>query len=380
MEKLTFAIAKPKLNLDKLNASINCSKFMNEQLIELGFNNFIKKNREKLEILKQLPVSQQNIHMIINSFDLEIPTKSIKTIIKDKYKLDIDINFIKIWEILNDFPLLDNKKNSSIITIGNETSQELNAIKLFRKSNKDLYCNIKITGEKETLEKDDILCSDTEDIINFKAEINYKNIKILKKEYINKTKELFKKKKLANLVICCGIQPIQYYEEQSINEILLGEILTGIFILDTDGNMIIKIYDIFTVLTIKIIMLLSVLFKEIHITKPKSSYDYTSEKFIICIGYKEDKEVIKIFQTLIEKIDKIKSDLYLTDILPELDINKEFKNEIIDINKKLIDIEYTTINKMYEFILSKNYFGVQYHEYLDKQSKNIDLWISTYLK
>jgi 23S rRNA U2552 (ribose-2'-O)-methylase RlmE/FtsJ len=356
---------------------------MTSQLIELGFNSFIIKNREKLEVLKQLPVSQQNIHMIVNSIDIETPNKSIKKIISDKYKLDIDIDFLNTWEILNEFSFLKSSKNYNIVTIGNNSEQYLSAIKIFRDSNKDLYCNIKITGEKETLEKDDILCSDKNDIMNLNGKINVKNskmIKIFKKEYINTTKDIFKKKKNANFIFCCGIEPIKYYEEQSTNEILLGEILTGVFILEETGSMVIKIYDIFTAFTIKIIMLLNLLFKEVHITKPTSSYDYTSEKFIICVDYKENKEIIKLLQSILEKIDKIKSDLYLNDILSDLEINQDIKNEIININKKLINHEYITINKMYEFILSKNYFGVQYHEYLDIQTKNVNLWINRYLK
>lgn len=369
MESRSFKMSIVPVKLDKV--SIETADIMNESSIKYGFNNFINKNRDKLEIINNLPKSQQHIYLIINRLESKIysneenslSTLFAKKVLKDNIELDND--FFKIWEMLVDFKILKDKKAITTLSIGENLNSFIRAISSFRDNKKDLYCAIN--------EKEEIKCT------SFKLEENdSKSSKVFKKEFIEKSKDHFKKKQLATLVTANGTKKnsLQNFEEQELYEILIGEIVVGLSVLEKNGTFIIKIFDMFTCVTLKLIMILSNFFTEVHIRKPFTSSDHTNEKYFVGLGYKENADLMKKMLSLYDKINNGK---YIVDIFPDIRIPESFVKEIVEMNYKFIDLEYNTINKMYQFILDKNYHGVKYHEYTESQVKNSIIWMNSYV-
>lgn len=385
MDIRAFKLPKTNVKIDKI--TVDTSEIINESGIQYGFNIFIKKNRDKLDILKTLPQSQQYIYKIMNTVESTIYSNvedSISTAFKKKLKKD-DISFhddfFKMWEMITDFKLLDVKKNLTTVSIG--SGHFMQAISVYRNMNSekdsktDLYCGISIYEDS----KKEVLCF-TPNVHFFdmpKEDTPTNNIKLFKKDFVEKTKDHFKKKQMANLVTADGgnKELMKNFEEQEMYELIIGEIVTGLTILSPNGDFVLKIYDIFTSVTIKLLMIFSQFFDEIHIVKPHTSNDNLNEKYAIGKKYKENADLLKKLTSLFTKINKNKTD-YIVDIFSDLKIDENFVKEIIKINYKLIDTEYRVINNMYQFILEKNYFGVKYHEYVNSQVENSKLWLKRY--
>jgi len=74
-------------------------------------------------------------------------------------------------------------------------------------------------------------------------------------------------------------------EEQAL-KLILYQISHAIVVQKKGGTFIIKLYDIFTYLSVDIMYLLSSLYENVSIMKPQSSRTANSEKYIICEGFK----------------------------------------------------------------------------------------------
>ena len=154
--------------------------------------------------------------------------------------------------------------------------------------------------------------------------------------------------------------------------------------------MICKIFDIFSITTIRILYIIYNLFESVHIFKPDTSRPANSEKYIVCLNYldnisenkkKEFLEVIKEWYTLNEnnknsdKIINIDLDikipgafLHSINNFNELYMNRQLlylentlkisdgldKNEFIKLKNKQINIAKDWCTK-YDIKINKNY-------------------------
>jgi len=98
--------------------------------------------------------------------------------------------------------------------------------------------------------------------------------------------------------------------------------------LNENGNIVLKIFDTFTSVTLKIIYILSLLFDETYIYKPLLSRLSDSEKYIICKKYNYDssnkniKKIINMIETIITNIN---SNTFINDIFVDIELPTEFK-------------------------------------------------------
>ena len=113
------------------------------------------------------------------------------------------------------------------------------------------------------------------------------------------------------------------------------------------ADIICKIYETYTVKYLKLLTSLSKSYKELYICKPLSSKSYNSEKYIICIDFIKEE--------------------------PIQYINKDLFNEIKEINKKLLNEQYKTINNIIKYITNQNYYGEEYNKYKNIRDKNIKI-------
>jgi hypothetical protein len=98
------------------------------------------------------------------------------------------------------------------------------------------------------------------------------------------------------------------FNGQEINscQIIYSECVVAMNILREKGTFICKVFDLFTTTMMRILYLLFMNFEEVYFYKPETSRPANSEKYLVCIGYKnllkeEDKSyllyLIQDFQT-----------------------------------------------------------------------------------
>ena len=78
------------------------------------------------------------------------------------------------------------------------------------------------------------------------------------------------------------------YSNQEISafRLIFCEAVTGLSILKKNGNMILKLFDLFHHASIDLLYLLSFYFDKLHIVKPFTSRSANSEKYLICKSFK----------------------------------------------------------------------------------------------
>ena len=96
------------------------------------------------------------------------------------------------------------------------------------------------------------------------------------------------------------------------------------------GIFILKIFDIFTEITIDILYLLALLYEKIYIVKPNTSRYANSERYIICKYFKLD-DTIEILKKLSQMYPLINKNINIKKFL-NIDIPYIFINKLEDIN------------------------------------------------
>ena len=91
-------------------------------------------------------------------------------------------------------------------------------------------------------------------------------------------------------------------QEQQSYKLIYAEIVCCYGVCKQNGHFILKIFDFYTLPTLKIIHLLGLFFKEINFIKPHTSRPANSEKYLVCKYFKGFKQ--EIFNNLIYNLDK----------------------------------------------------------------------------
>ena len=120
------------------------------------------------------------------------------------------------------------------------------------------------------------------------------------------------------------------YNEQEENFIFffISEIYLILNLLKKEGNCIIKIYDIYSKNSIKLIYILTLFFNDIYILKPFTSRPANSEKYILCNNYNDDDKLLNYMN-----------------ILKDIIINKDIKL----LNNNNIIIPYNFLDIIYKY-------------------------------
>ena len=112
--------------------------------------------------------------------------------------------------------------------------------------------------------------------------------------YVNNLKKFNDK---ATLVTADGgfVWKNENYQEQESYKLLLGEIITAIKIQKEGGTFVLKVFDIFTKLTIKLICIIQSFYEDVFIYKPFLSRSSNSEKYIIAKTLKKIVIILIIY-------------------------------------------------------------------------------------
>jgi 23S rRNA U2552 (ribose-2'-O)-methylase RlmE/FtsJ len=335
---------------------IDTSIYPSQGLLTLGFHYwYIQTQNDKI---RQVNIDK-DFYYITNPFeiknverDISLSTSKIDimTATKEYIKEDIaNIEFYKLWELLS---ICRFKMSSSTINIISNKKNDIyeTTVRLFRKKIDDV---------------------DSDNITNI---------------IINDDISKFVNKNLYDIILCMNeidLVAETFYKEPYIYKLLISEIVIGLSNLKKGGNIVIRIDDIFSKTTIKIIEILLNLFETVYIYKPYIIRNIHSEKFIICNNFnKKLYDETKFSKNSLQLYNKIRDNKtgYIIDIYPEYDIfsNNNLIKLLRGINCKLKNLQYKYINLLLSYINSNNYFGEEYLKYLKSQNISTDYWLSIF--
>lgn len=140
-------------------------------------------------------------------------------------------------------------------------------------------------------------------------------------------------------------------KEKTHQSLIISEITLALLVLEPCGTLVLKIFDIFTIVSCELLLLLSFLFEQVYITKPFTSRHTNSEKYLVCKYFIKtnfdttiSNTLVRIIQNLhckeksLEKIFSSVPDSFLKEIR---DINKSFSyNQCKGIEETLLFIKH----------------------------------------
>jgi 23S rRNA U2552 (ribose-2'-O)-methylase RlmE/FtsJ len=328
----------------------------------LGFQHFIHQSKDNMKVTQDFKDKKKVYHIInkyeryIDNYDKDISHES------EKYfgQQIMNRSFYKLWELLFMFDVLPT--SAKCVSVHLYSNSFVQATKLYR----DKYNKKTVSDEHHTILTEKNKNIDTKFLNSNKITV-HKNMD-----------SLLKLKTKANFITSDGGFSWKTIEtqEQDIIKDLLDRIITALKIQEDGGNFILKIYESFTYVTIKIICILASLYKNVYIAKPFMSRSSNSEKYIVCMNFKSTNLAAKIKK--LENISK-KFKNYLVDLFPEYNISNKILNTLTQINIEIANKQYITMNEIITFINSQNYLGETYNEKRKDQIMASEYWIKTFL-
>ena len=138
----------------------------------------------------------------------------------------------------------------------------------------------------------------------------------------NYYKYYFRNRKRNLITSDCGLggtESEDYTREKQMVKIFFGQFISGISVLEKDGNFLMKFYDFFSNFYLSFVYLMGLFFKEVKLIKPESSRQPRGhEIYIGCFSFK-DNLTTEIYLELIE-------------ILNNINITNVLESSLIDIN------------------------------------------------
>jgi 23S rRNA U2552 (ribose-2'-O)-methylase RlmE/FtsJ len=387
MNNLEFKICKfPKNEKMKINKyDVRFSHYQSQPRFNYGFHHYIHTAKDKCSMFNDPKYAKK--HLVTNPFEHDVNEydKDIKSMSELYFELKksgiISRAFYKLWEILIIFDIVPAKPITAVF-LAEAPGAFVQAAAYYR---------MKFNDEKDYL-KDKFYCISVNNgkDITFKEDIlkALNNVTICKENNGDITNLSVQKdlKKIANeaelITADGGFNWInENYQEQEAYRLILAEIISAFRLQKKSGNFVLKIFETFTPITLKMLLLLNTYYEEVHIYKPFTSRMTNSEKYAICKNFKgiNDSELQKL-ETLLDNINKSEmKDNYITDIF----LDYKLSDDIINLNRNLsIDIsnkQYLAINNTITYLNNGIFFGDEYSKFHDKQIIANDFWINTFL-
>lgn len=155
-------------------------------------------------------------------------------------------------------------------------------------------------------------------------------------------------------------------QEESSVRLILSELLAIICLQKQGGKCVLKIYDMFSEATLKIINFIKKFYKNVYIIKPNSSRPCNSEKYLLCVDFKNNE----IYRNLLIHLIKDYSQENLGLFLSKIDYDAYILQNLVLYNtyysfRQVFYIE-RTINYINRF---KNYYNEDVKTILNKHRK-----------
>ena len=204
--------------------------------------------------------------------------------------------------------------------------------------------------------------------------------------FINDVRNYIQKFKInkANLVTADGgFDYSSNFNGQEVNscQIIYSECSIALNILKLNGSFVCKIFDIFSLSMIQILYIIVNCFEYVYIYKPETSRPANSEKYLICLYYKDNlsKEFKNNLINIIDEWYKLSEKTTDSEniIFNNIKISNHFIQILNEYNEKYIKNQMYYLNNTIE--LSKNKIDKEkYYEIIQEQVKNAKKWCIKY--
>lgn len=140
-------------------------------------------------------------------------------------------------------------------------------------------------------------------------------------------------------------------QEEMSTLLIISEMYTALHLQKPGGNLILKVYDIHSYLTIQLIYILKMFYESVTFCKPLSSRPANSEKYIICLNYKgQSHPMFNEMKMQLKEIIQDQSSSNILNIKPPI----TFVYDIIEYNAFYILKQVIHIHKTLCFIAKQN--------------------------
>jgi len=236
-------------------------------------------------------------------------------------------SYFKILEINNKIPLIKSKKNIMICNLAEGPGGFMEALH-------HQYPTANLVGL--TLPPDNKYIPDW---TKLKSTMNTEKIKVCYGNLyiysdIKKFVKGLKHNKVDLVTADGGFDYSGDFNGQEINsqKIIFSEIFVSLMILKNGGNLVCKIFDIFSIFSLQLLKITICLFDRVMIYKPNTSRPANSEKYLICLGYNNRIETENI-NKLLKKCLEINNGYYY---LSGLRIENSLYKNLHDYNERYI--------------------------------------------
>ena len=165
-------------------------------------------------------------------------------------------------------------------------------------------------------------------------------------------------------------------QEKLVSKLLIAEIIYAVTMQKKGGFFILKIFDIFSKLTVDMLYLLSCLYNEVYITKPHTSRLANSEKYIVCKNFLlEDSSMLyEVFCNEFSKLDtpdeihgilNIEHDYYFLNKIEEINVvlgQRQLENIITTLNIITNRNSYDKVDSMKKLHIQKSISWCEKHD------------------
>jgi len=385
-------------------------------LFQYGFYHWLHASKNKTEVFDTFK-NKKRVYYVVSGYERYIDEykEAIGNqmdqyyVVQSKEPKILSRAFYKLWEILSMKRLIDTKeKNFRSAHLAEGPGSFIQATMFYRKlfskhAHDDRYYAITIHSENE----DSVPELEREFVEYYKKEKQqrfFMHQTFPRKEArASQTKDngdLTMSKTIRNFKKDVG-EPVDFVtadggfdwnneniQEQEAGTLMLAQITTAIAVQKKGGCFVLKMFENFTKLSAKLLLLLSIIYKDIDIIKPLTSRESNSERYIVCTDFKLDrKQSDDLLEKMYTALDQIKqyADLnqgksYLLDIYPDIEVSAEQIEQMVVINTQIANRQFMVINRMISYIEGSNYHGELYQRYRDRQIKLAKHWIDIFVE
>uniref|UniRef100_A0A6G6AC57 Divergent methyltransferase n=1 Tax=Borely moumouvirus TaxID=2712067 RepID=A0A6G6AC57_9VIRU len=281
------------------------------KLIKYGFNNI----NEELDILS---LTSNPYYRAGLNFDFERNDDNSIVSIASKFFNYGEFNkkYAELWEIINNFELLDNSNNIATSHPEIVTNISVNYNKLRNKDNKHQIFGLD-TNKKCNL------------VIDRFSDVDV--------------------------------------EENAVVQYIINHLSNLLNIQQVGSNMVIQMFSIQTQTSAEFIYYLSSLYNQAYLMRPMISSDFSDEKYLVLIGLKQTP----IFPDFLNS-----EDTYILSF--GLNVPGDIMSIIQCINSYIMPKKYIQYNKIKQYLDTKVYEGATYQDMINSQNKDVQDWMNTY--
>jgi 23S rRNA U2552 (ribose-2'-O)-methylase RlmE/FtsJ len=401
-------------NILKYDSTPQFSSNIEFPLFSAGFHHFIHQSKDKMEITKQFD-NKKKVYYVMNNFERYVDDyeNSIGTSSQDYFSLNkltksklisdkpniLSRAFYKLWEILFMFDIVHLDKNFVSMHLAEGPGSFIQATMFYRDmfsqySKNDKFYAVTIHPENF---KDHIPPLEEKFVKYYEKENPQRFIK--HKTYSKKISggsidkdngDLTDPKTIrllsggmgsdkADLVTADGgfNWKNENIQEQEAFTLILAQIIAAVKVQKKEGHFVCKFFESFTVTTIKLVNILSALYKDVYAVKPFTSRVSNSEKYFVCMGFFgiSDKEYSNLENILTESS---KNKQNIVDIYPKFNFDNNLFNTLVQVNIDIANKQFININEIIDFINKQNYRGDVYTKRREMQIDASKFWTNLF--